>query len=99
MSDTEYQAGMEPSPTTRAEAREQFVPYLAAGPTYELTAEPAEPFLSLTVRRVLYLAGLTALVLAPSVGVNLPEYAQAIETAGNLLGAAALGTALANPTR
>jgi len=48
---------------------------------------------------VLYLAGLTALVLAPSVGVNFPEYAQAIETAGNLLGAAALGTALANPTR
>jgi len=52
MSDTESHAGETPSPTTRAEAREQFVPYLAAGPeVVELTAEPAEPFLSLNVRR------------------------------------------------
>lgn len=63
------------------------------------SAPSAEPFLSLSVRRVLYLLGLAALVAAPTVGVNFPEYADAINVAGNLLGAAALGTALANPTR
>jgi len=83
---------MEPSPT-RAEYREGYLGEF-------VTADPApEPFLNLATRRVLYIVGLAALVVAPTVGVNFPEYAQAIETAGNLLGAAALGTALANPTR
>lgn len=101
----------EPKPATRAEAAaaveqlhtaEQTVAaYTGEHVTTELlSADPGpEPFLSLGTRRVLYIVGLAALVVAPTVGVNFPEYAQAIETAGNLLGAAALGTALANPTR
>lgn len=59
----------------------------------------AGEFLPLAWRRVIYLLGLAALVVAPSVAVQLPEYGEAITTAGNLLGAAGLGTALANPSR
>lgn len=67
--------------------------------TIELAGATSPEFLPLAVRRVLYIVGLAALVVAPTVGVEFPEYAQAITTAGNLLGAAALGTALANPPR
>lgn len=71
------------------------------GPTYEATLEAgkADQFLGLATRRVLYVAGLAALVVAPVLGVTLPEYATALTTAGNLLGSVAIGTALANPTR
>ncbi len=79
-------------PETREEARELGI---LADVIY---AEPGE-FMPLPVRRVLYLVGLAALIVAPSIAVEFPAYGQAIETAGNLLGAAALGTALANPTR
>lgn len=95
-------------PATRAEAAAAVETLHAAEatigaytlPTTEVTlTDGPEPFLSLGIRRVLYIVGLAALVVAPTVGVNFPDYAEAITTAGNLLGAAALGTALANPTR
>lgn len=79
-------------PTTRAELRD------AQPITAELGASRAD-FLPLNVRRGLYLAGLAALVIAPLLAPNWPEYADAITTSGNLLGAVGLGTALANPTR
>lgn len=92
------------NPTTRAEAR-QLVDEVQAGEpsstgfvVAELQSSPAD-FLPLGIRRGLYLLGLAALVIAPSVAVQFPEYGDAITTAGNLLGAAGLGTALANPTR
>lgn len=59
----------------------------------------SDDFLTLRTRRVLYLLGLAALVVAPILTPTLPEYAAAITTSGNLLGAVGLGTALANPTR
>jgi hypothetical protein len=67
--------------------------------TAELLEAPSEDFLPLNVRRVLYLAGLAALVVAPLISVQAGEYGEAIATAGNLLGAVGLGTALANPSR
>ena len=64
----------------------------------ELHAEPS-PFLSLGVRRVLYLAGLAGAAIAPVLAVTMPEYAAAIVAGAGVLNAAALGTALANPSR
>lgn len=66
--------------------------------TAEIVTE-REDFLPLNVRRVLYLAGLAALVVAPLISVQAGDYGDAIATAGNLLGAVGLGTALANPSR
>lgn len=64
------------------------------------TPTPEEShFLPLVARRVLYVIGLIGAVAAPIVAVTNPEYAGAIVTASSLLSAAALGTALANPTR
>ena len=62
-------------------------------------AAGAPELLSLPIRRVLYLVGLAALVVAPVVTVHAADYGNAIAAAGNLLGAVALGTALAHPTR
>ena len=80
--------------------------YAAADPgeiaTYaaaELVVEPAPAFLSLPTRRVLYVAGLAAVVISPILAVQFPEYAAAVLSAGAPLTAAALGTALANPSR
>jgi hypothetical protein len=64
----------------------------------ELVAEP-DPFLPLAARRVLYVAGLAAVVVAPILAVQFPDYAAAVLAAGAPLTAAALGTALANPKR
>ncbi|KRC60926.1 hypothetical protein ASE14_08170 [Agromyces sp. Root81] len=62
-------------------------------------AELAPELLPLNVRRVLYLLGIAALVAGPVVAVQMPEYGTAIISAGNMLGAVGLGTALANPRR
>ncbi len=71
------------------------------GPFAQATYLEAEKdeFLPLAWRRVLYILGLAALVVAPTIAVEFAAYGAAITTAGNLLGAAALGTALANPSR
>lgn len=61
-------------------------------------AAPAE-LLPLNVRRGLYLLSIAALVAGPLLAVTQPEYGTAIVGAGNMLGAIALGTALANPSR
>ncbi len=96
--ETQSHAGVELGSMTRQAYQELTAPELSDQiVTLEETSDPA--FLPLGVRRVLYIIGLAALVVAPTIGVNAPEYAQAITTAGNLLGVAALGTALANPSR
>ncbi len=56
-------------------------------------------FLPLAVRRVLYVLSLAGSVAAPVLAVTSPEYAAAIVTGAGILNAAALGTALANPSR
>nr|WP_278101888.1 hypothetical protein [Microbacterium proteolyticum] len=61
--------------------------------------DPRPEFLPLPVRRVLYVLGLAAAVTAPVLAVSAPEYAAAIVTGAGILNAAALGTALANPSR
>ncbi len=95
-------------PQTRAEAREAsvaaaidaavadaYVPTVTA----ELGTVEREGFLSLGVRRVLYLAGLAGAALAPVLAVTHPEYAAGIVAGSGVLTAAARGTALANPSR
>lgn len=57
---------------------------------------PQNEFLPLEVRRVLYIAGLVSVILAPILEVNFPEYSVAIFNAGIILQGAALGTAIAN---
>lgn len=62
--------------------------------------EAGEPhFLPLPVRRVLYVLALVGAVGAPILAVSNPEYAAAVVTGAGILNAAALGTALANPSR
>lgn len=56
-------------------------------------------FLPLGVRRVLYVVALAGAAVAPVIAVTQPEYAGAIVTGSSVLSAAALGTALANPSR
>lgn len=75
--------------------------YAAAEPVMLEAAvfESSPAFLTLGVRRVLYVAGLAAVVVAPILAVQFPDYAAAVLAAGTPLTAAALGTALANPTR
>ena len=53
-------------------------------------------FLPVAVRRVLYVVGLAATVVAPILGVEFPEYREAFMSGGMILQAAALGTAIAN---
>jgi len=72
---------------------------LAEQPTAMFTAAEPDELLSLRTRRVLYLAGLAALVVGPVIAVQFPDYGAAIVSGGNMLGAVGLGTALANPTR
>lgn len=84
-----------PEPTTRAEARHADVEF-----TTELEGVALAPdFLPLAFRRVLYVLGLAGAVAAPVLAVTSPDYAVAIVTASGLLTAAALGTALANPSK
>lgn len=64
-----------------------------------LVTEAAPQFLPLATRRVLYVLGLASAVVAPVLAISQPEYAAAVVTAGGILQAAALGTALANPPR
>ncbi|MEF3405780.1 hypothetical protein [Agromyces sp. CCNWLW203] len=64
----------------------------------ELEADSAS-FLPLAARRVLYVLGLAGVVVAPVLAISQPEYATAIVTSSGILTAAALGTALANPSR
>jgi hypothetical protein len=59
---------------------------------------PAE-FLPLAARRVLYVIALVGMAAAPVVAISQPDYAGAILTAAGVLNVAALGTALANPSR
>ncbi|MCC2034110.1 hypothetical protein [Microbacterium allomyrinae] len=87
---------MPETPLTRAEARELEEDGFTVLES-EIVTEPA--FLPLVVRRSLYLLGIAGLVAGPLIGVQLPEYGDAIATGGALLGSIALGTALANPTR
>ena len=61
--------------------------------------EAAPEFLPLAARRVLYVIALLGMAAAPVVAVSNPEYAGAILTAAGALNVAALGTALANPSR
>lgn len=56
-------------------------------------------FLPLPVRRVLYVTAIIADVAAPFIAVTQPEYAAAAVSASGALSVAALGTALANPSR
>lgn len=90
-------------PNDRGRVGAQGRPYAYVGEpaeaSVELVADPEPEFLPLNVRRVLYVIALGALVAAPSIAVELPAYGSAIESAGNLLAIAAVGTALANPTR
>lgn len=53
-------------------------------------------FLPVAVRRVLYVLGLAATIAAPILGVEFPEYREGFQSAGMILQAAALGTAIAN---
>lgn len=80
------------TPQTRAEAREP----LEA--TVELVAEP-DGFMPLGIRRALYILGLAGAAIAPVLAVTHPEYAAGIVAGSGVLTAAALGTALANPSR
>ena len=81
-------------PQTRAEARDtEPVSF-----TDELTSASAD-FLPLNVRRILYVIALVGAVVAPGVAIVAPEWSAAIMTASSTLAAAALGTALANPSR
>lgn len=66
--------------------------------TAELVYEPNQ-FLPLGVRRVLYVVSLAGTAIAPVLAVTNPEYAAAIVAGSGVLNAAALGTALANPSR
>lgn len=56
-------------------------------------------FLPLPVRRVLYIGALVGAVAAPVIAVTSPDYAAAIITGSSVLSAAALSTALANPSK
>ncbi len=56
-------------------------------------------FLSLGVRRVLYIVAIAVTAIAPVLAVTRPEYAAAIVAGAGVLNTAALGTALANPAR
>jgi hypothetical protein len=60
---------------------------------------PAPEFLPLPIRRGGYVVALLLVVAAPIVAVSSPEYAAAILAAAAPLEAAALGLALANPSR
>jgi hypothetical protein len=60
-------------------------------------ADSAPEFLTLPVRRVLYIAALAGAVAAPILAVTNPEYAAAIVTGSSLLTTAAVGGALASP--
>lgn len=84
-------------PTTRAAAREADALEPIEYGTAELVSDGG--FLPLPVRRVLYVLSLAGSVAAPVLAVSSPEYAAAIVTAAGVLSAAALGTALANPSR
>ena len=53
-------------------------------------------FLPVAVRRIMYVLGLAATILAPILGVQFPEYREGFQNAGMILQAAALGTAIAN---
>ncbi len=96
-------------PTTGLPAQNEHGLYAAPGVQSYGLVEPAvieselviekEGFLSLGVRRVLYLAGLAGAALAPVLAVTHPEYAAGIVAGSGVLTAAALGTALANPSR
>lgn len=81
------------TPQTRAEAREP-VEFVEA----ELVAEP-DGFMPLGIRRGLYILGLAGAAIAPVLAVTHPEYAAGIVAGSGVLTAAALGTALANPSR
>lgn len=63
--------------------------------------QPAEPeqFLPLPVRRTLYVVALIMSVVAPVVALLHPDLAPALVAGAGLLNAAAVGTALANPTK
>lgn len=77
------------APPTSLSVAEGTVEFVKAGPE----------FLPLTGRRVLYVLSLVGLVAAPVLAVTNPDYAVAITTGAGILGSAALGTALANPSR
>lgn len=88
------------TPTTRAEAREQEYATLEMPPVFtDVLVADSSQFLPLPVRRVLYVLALAGFVTAPVLAVTAPEYAAAIVTGAGVLGTAALGTALANPSR
>lgn len=65
----------------------------------ELVAESGPAFLPLAARRVLYVLALAGAAAAPVLALSSPELATAIVTAAGVLNVAALGTALANPSR
>jgi hypothetical protein len=65
----------------------------------ELIAESAPAFLPLAARRVLYVLALAGAAAAPVVALSHPELSVAIVTSAGILNVAALGTALANPSR
>ena len=67
--------------------------------TAELIEEGSAAFLPLAARRVLYVLALAGAAAAPVVALSHPELATAIITAAGVLNVAALGTALANPSR
>jgi hypothetical protein len=64
----------------------------------ELVAD-SSTFLPLAARRVLYVLALAGAAAAPVLALSSPELATAIVTAAGVLNVAALGTALANPSR
>lgn len=65
----------------------------------ELEAVDTAPeFLTLPIRRVLYVSALVGAVAAPILAVTQPEYAAAIITGSSILTTAAVGGALASPS-
>lgn len=89
------------TPTTRAERAALLDEYQTLEPVEfgEVEFIDRPEFLPLAVRRVLYVLALAGNVAAPVLAISAPEYAAAIVTGSAVLGAAALGTALANPSR
>jgi hypothetical protein len=83
-----------PAPAIREVAMRELEPIEA-----ELVEAGVPDFLPLVGRRAAYVAALLLVVAAPIVAVSSPDYAAAILAAAAPLEAAALGVALANPTR
>lgn len=67
--------------------------------SHELIVDPGTQFLPLPARRAAYVVALLLVAAAPIIAVSAPDYAAAILAAAAPLEAAALGVALANPTR